>query len=591
MLIISLISLITCKALSFIRPNLAHHFYLRVSTIILLFSSFLVFNCTDLSGIIDSGIGIYGGLFQVTHIIQTIEIILLLIGSLILISWPIKIKLNNNSLDLFKNYTNNNYNYINDVYVKDNFLKNSTNYTITIIFSSLGASLLLSSSDLISMYICIELQSFSLYILATLFKDLENSTSAGLKYFLLGGLASCLILLGSGLVYNSIGLTNFDSISTLISNQNLMTLKGVQLGIVIIFIGFLIKIAAAPLHNWSPDVYDQTPSIVTIWLTIIPKLSILILLFEIFSIFNLDYLGQDLISQILLLSEENYFPYIDFFTKDLWNNKLLKYLLLIVSLISLITGGIVGLNQKHIKRLLAYSTISHLGFILLSLTIFSEQSIESFLFYIIQYSITNLNIFLIIIGLSYLNYNFIYNKLNNNNYLLNRIKDIILISEFKSQFYFNPFISICFSICFFSLAGIPPLIGFFSKQFVLLSSIQEGYYFITIVAIIVSVISASYYLKVIKELYTESQNSNEEKINNNKINYNYFEENNNNKVNTIFIDYNNSTINNYLKDKYILSSSHSYLISTITFFILFFIFKPSLILNPSLIVSLTIFPI
>ena len=130
------------------------------------------------------------------------------------------------------------------------------------------------------MYICIELQSFSLYILSTLFKDFSSSTSAGLKYFLIGGLASCLILLGSGLIYSSIGLTNFDSISTLLANQSLLDLKAFQLGIVVLLIGFLIKIAAAPLHNWSPDVYDGIPTIVTTYVAVIAKISIFAFMLE-----------------------------------------------------------------------------------------------------------------------------------------------------------------------------------------------------------------------------------------------------------------------------------------------------------------------
>jgi NADH-ubiquinone oxidoreductase chain 2 len=136
------------------------------------------------------------------------------------------------------------------------------------LFSALGSSLLISSSDLLSMYLSIELQSFGLYILATLYRDYESATASGLKYFLLGGLSSCFILLGAGLIYNFTGLTNFESIYSLISVSDVVTyniiISGVSLGLIFIFIGFLFKIAAAPLHSWSPDVYDQTPTQVTI---------------------------------------------------------------------------------------------------------------------------------------------------------------------------------------------------------------------------------------------------------------------------------------------------------------------------------------
>ena len=192
----------------------------------------------------------------------------------------------------------------------------------------------MSISDLISMYLSIELQSFSLYVLSTLYRDSELSTSAGLKYFLLGALASCLILFGAGLLYAYTGLTNFESIYSLLSiyyieiNNNFIDfiypffskeLSGsIFLGLIFIFVGFLIKISAAPFHNWSPDVYDETPTIVTIWLTLIPKISILILLLDL-------YLHIDLIDQLTLFGQLNGFK----FNID----QLIKYLLLITSLV------------------------------------------------------------------------------------------------------------------------------------------------------------------------------------------------------------------------------------------------------------------
>jgi NADH-ubiquinone oxidoreductase chain 2 len=181
------------------------------------------------------------------------------------------------------------------------------------------------------------------------------------------------------------------------------------------------------------DVYDETPTIVTIWLTIIPKISILILLFDL-------YLHMDIIDALTLNHKL-------IFKLDI--EEVIKYLLLITSLFSLIIGSVVGLAQNRIKRLLAYSTISHIGFILLALANHIRESVDSFIFYIIQYIITNLNIFLIIIAFSY-----IINKSINKNKLNNNIKDIRYISEFKGQFYSNPLISLSFSICLFSMAGI-----------------------------------------------------------------------------------------------------------------------------------------
>jgi NADH-ubiquinone oxidoreductase chain 2 len=581
MLFISIIILIICKAL--INDKLSEDFYHRISSIILLISGILAFNSIfNLETL--AGIGIYSGLFSITTISQILESFLLIIGSIILISWPKQeesiielvnpevpvVSLNKSYLYslvnsiLLDNYYNNKdiYSFKNkniySILNNNKFVSYSINYSIIVLFSSLGASLLISCSDLISMYLSIELQSFSLYVLSTLYRDSESSTSAGLKYFLIGALASCLILFGAGLLYAYTGLTNFESIYSLVSiyyievNNNFIEfiypffskeLSGsIFLGIIFIFVGFLIKISAAPFHNWSPDVYDDTPTIVTIWLTIIPKISILILLLDL-------YLHIDLIDQLTLFSKLNGFK--------LNIEEVIKYLLLITSLFSLIIGSVVGLAQNRIKRLLAYSTISHIGFILLALAIHTKQSIDSFIFYIIQYIITNLNIFLIIIAFSYL-----INKSINKNKLNNNIKDIRYISEFKGQFFLNPLISLSFSICLFSMAGIPPLIGFFSKQYVLYSAIQGGYYFIALIAILVSVISASYYLKIIKTFFINDES--------------------NNNVN------NNTNINTNSNHE-ILSNFHSFLISTLTLAILFFIFKPTLILNTTQLLSISLF--
>jgi NADH-ubiquinone oxidoreductase chain 2 len=269
-----------------------------------------------------------------------------------------------------------------------------------------------------------------------------------------------------------------------------------------------------------------------------PKISIFILLLELNTkigivssdiigpIFNYNILNP--INLFYLNNDNNTFYNIFFDTSlqninfnnldlSLKNNNIsvIKSLLLMSSLLSLILGTIVGLAQIKIKRLLAYSTISHVGFILLALAISTEQSIESLIFYIIQYSITNLNTFLVIIALSYIFYNSVIQnmllKLNTDDKIskakniknVNENADINFISEFKGQFFSNPLLSLSLSISLFSMAGIPPLIGFFSKQFVLYSAIQSGYYFMAFIAILVSVISASYYLKIIRLLHTE----------------------------------------------------------------------------------------
>lgn len=461
----AILILIVAKALPGLNTQFSSIHVTRISTLVFLFAGALSFNTLECIG---SGIGLYSGFFQVTTISQAIEIFLFTIGGGILIA------------------------------------NNDKHYSLVVLLSSLGSSLLISSYDLISLYLSIELQSFGLYILSTLFRDSESSTAAGLKYFLLGGLSSCIILLGTGIIYSYSGSTNLDVLYSLLSIQ------GLDLGFVLIYIGFLFKIAAAPLHNWSPDVYDGTPTIVTTWLTIIPKISILFILLEL----------QVKLGNIMLVATQN---------SSILNNNIFKYLLLISATLSVIIGSLLGLAQVKIKRLLAYSTISHIGFILLALAVNTEQSIDSFIFYIIQYTITNFNIFLVILALS---------------------PDLMFIHEFKGLYFRNPLLSFSIAISLFSMAGIPPLIGFFSKQLVLYSALQNGYYFIPIVAIIVSVISCSYYLLIIKLIFQRKLTNNNDLI---------------------------------------LSNTHSYLISTLTFSILFFFIKPSLFLNSTKLLALSVF--
>nr|YP_010165713.1 NADH dehydrogenase subunit 2 [Lactarius trivialis]QRN74285.1 NADH dehydrogenase subunit 2 [Lactarius trivialis] len=547
MMFISIMILIVAIALPSINRNISPNLYLRISSLLLLYTGALAFNAFYIQSI-GSGIGIYSGLFQITLFTQLFDIVIVLTGSVILIAWPlINHKFIDNNLEL--NEAGKNILSINNYRIK---------YSIIVLISTLGSLLLVSSSNLITLYLSLELQSFGVYILASLYRHSELAISAGLKYFLLGSLASCIILLGCGLIYTFTGLTNLESIYSMISvieNDNNILL-GFSLGLILIFIGLLFKIAAAPLHNWAPDVYADSATIITTWLTIIPKISILLILFEIQTHINL-------IENINLLLELN--PLNNIINNNyLWS----KNLLLISSLLSLLIGTILGLAQSKLKRLLAYSTISHVGFILLALAINSEQSIEALIFYIIQYTITNLNTFLIIILFGYI----IKNSFRD---LIQSImvedetgteNDINYISELKGQFFLNPVLSISLTICLFSMAGIPPLIGFFSKQFVLYSAIQNGYYFMSIIAIIVSIISASYYLKIIKIIFTEEVNTSE------------------------YSDKEIKIINNLNSNSEIeISSTNSFIISTLTLSILFFVLKPSILLNSTTILSLSLF--
>ena len=264
MIFISIITLIAAKALPLFKKISSIHIS-RIASIIFIYTGASSFNCFYIQSI-GSGIGIYSGLFHITPISQLMEIFLFFIGGCILIGWPLynynynyKSKTNSKVRKSLDTNTNKDTNIDTEFppLISSPWQESySTDYSIIVLFSILGSSLLISSFDLISLYLSIELQSFGLYILATLYRNSESATSAGLKYFLLGGFSSCLILLGIGLIYSYTGLTNFESIYLLNSISGIdqpAVLQGLSLGLIIIFVGFLFKIAAAPLHNWSPE--------------------------------------------------------------------------------------------------------------------------------------------------------------------------------------------------------------------------------------------------------------------------------------------------------------------------------------------------
>jgi len=247
---------------------------------------------------------------------------------------------------------------------------------------------------------------------------------------------------------------------------------------------------------------------------------------------------------------------------------LITNLLLISSFLSLIIGTIAGLAQVKIKRLLAYSTISHIGFLLLALSINTEDSLESFIFYLIQYSITNLNTFFILLAFGYI----INQGLRSNK------KDINLISDLKGQFATNPLLSLSLALCLFSMAGIPPLMGFFAKAQVLYSSIQNGYYFISIIAILVSVVSAYYYLQIIKVMHFDSADSNDTSLITNPSLSSLAVESDKGESLTL----ESSPVS-------VLNNTHTYLISVLTLSLTLFMLKPSILLNSIHLMALNIF--
>ena len=338
---------------------------------------------------------------------------------------------------------------------------NSYEINILILISLLGLMLLISSNHLITLYLSIELQSLSFYILTASQKKSILSIESALKYFILGSIASGFILFGSSLIYVITGSLNFNNIFLFLSNINFLNnidlLIGIIYSFIFIIIGILFKIGAVPFHFWLPDVYEGSPNNITTFFAIVPKLSFIGILIRLF--FDVFYS-------------------ISFF---------LEIFFYIVSLLSMFIGAISSLQQKKIKRLLAYSSISHIGFILIGFTSNIYNNIPYILLYIIIYMIMNINLWTSIL---YIN--------------LNK-KPIKYLTDLSNLISINKLISFIIILNILSLAGIPPLAGFFSKLFIFFSAIKSNNFSLVFFAIIISIISSFYYLKIIKIIFFEKK--------------------------------------------------------------------------------------
>nr|WBP63691.1 NADH dehydrogenase subunit 2 [Cladonia rangiferina] len=494
MAVFSILFLLLSNAVTFRREKSI--LYSRETIIILLCSCFIASNNLNMS-FLDKGLGLYGGLLHVTPITHVFHLFLFLLSAIIFLLtgfYPRKLLLKDSAYSDVLPYS------INSVYSPFTFIYDTNlinkmgqqfrliEYPLIILFTIIGGSFLVSASDIVSIFLCIELQSYGLYLLATIYRNSELSTSAGLTYFLLGGLSSCLILLGTSLLYANSGTTSLDGYYIItglssVANEYASTMLNwykpfyLNISLLIMSVGFLFKISAAPFHFWSPDVYDAIPTIVTTFVAIIPKISILVFLLE-------------------LVHYTSNFYFVFNFT---WTSGLL-----FSSFLSLIIGAVLGLTQFRIKRLFAYSTISHLGFILLALSINSLESVQAFIFYLMQYSISNLNAFVLLVSIGFSLYPFINkdtSKIEYNNLPDSNNSPIQLITQLKGYFDLNPVIALSLAITLFSFIGIPPLVGFFAKQMVLSAALDSGYVFLTLVAILTSVIGAVYYLNIIKQMF------------------------------------------------------------------------------------------
>ena len=328
-------------------------------------------------------------------------------------------------------------------------------YFILAMMSILGMLIMVSGHSLLTLYLGLEIMSLSLYALIATARDRTAAIEAALKYFVLGAIASGLLLYGMSMIYGISGslniaqISNFASAATLGSQQTLI----LNFGLVFLVIGVAFKLGAVPFHMWVPDVYQGSPTSVTMFLSSVPKIAAVAILIRLL----IDGLG----------SLQHY-----------WSD-----LFMILAILSIAIGSLVALNQTNIKRMLAYSTISHIGFVLLGFVTGVVDGYGAAVFYVLTYILMSLAAFGVIIAL------------NKNGFEADQIADFQGLS--KS----SPWLALIMLVVMLSMAGVPPFIGFYSKLFILQQVVAEGYVLLAVLAVIFAVISAYYYLQIIKTMY------------------------------------------------------------------------------------------
>jgi proton-translocating NADH-quinone oxidoreductase chain N len=334
---------------------------------------------------------------------------------------------------------------------------NNFEFFIVIGLSVLGLNILICSADFLLAYIALELQSFCFYILAAFKKNSAYSTESGLKYFLLGSFSSTIMLFSISVIYALFGTTNFLLLNLLIFDNNNISFLAV-ISFVLIFTGLLFKLSAAPFHFWAPDVYEGSPTNSTVFFAVVPKISVLILTVRVFVIFS---------------NNSNFF----------------SSLFLFCSVLSIVVGSFITLKQKRLKKLIAFSSINHVGYILLGVSLLTIESTSAVFFYIITYSITSLALWG---SLSFLKTE------NKNRYRTFNIADL------GAMIKINPFLCFIFSTCLFSMAGIPPLVGFYAKLNIFQSAINAGFIVVACFIVLTSIVSTFYYIRLVKSAFFEN---------------------------------------------------------------------------------------
>jgi NADH-quinone oxidoreductase subunit N len=331
-------------------------------------------------------------------------------------------------------------------------------YPVLILLATLGMMAMVSANDLIALYLGLELQSLALYVIAAFQRDTVRSTEAGLKYFVLGALSSGMLLYGASLVYGFAGTTSFPGLGVVFNNGEASV--GAVVGLVFVIAGLAFKVSAVPFHMWTPDVYEGAPTPVTALFSVAPKIAAIALFISVM-------VGpfRDLLQQ--------------------W-----QQVVVLVSIASMVLGAFAAIGQHNIKRLMAYSSIGHVGYILLGLAAGTEDGVRGILVYVAIYMVMNLGTFAVILSM------------RRHNVMVEDISDLAGLS--RSQ----PLMALALAIFMFSMAGIPPLAGFFGKLYIFMPAIDAGLVIPAIIGVVSSVVSAYYYLRIIKIAYFDQPSEN-----------------------------------------------------------------------------------
>jgi len=324
-------------------------------------------------------------------------------------------------------------------------------FPILIALATVGMMMMVSAGDLMALYMGLELHSLSLYVIASFRRDSIKSTEAGLKYFVLGALASGILLYGMSLIYGYAGTTSFDGITAAVDEGGLSL--GLLVGLVFLMAGLAFKFSAVPFHVWTPDVYEGSPTPVTAFFATAPKVAAMAL----FARTMFDAFGNS--------------------TGD-WTQ-----IVVLLSLLSMFLGAVAGIGQKNFKRLMAYSSISHMGFALMGLAAGNEQGVQAMLIYMAIYVTMNIGVF---------------------TFILNMERDGQAVTDIYSLNMYSrtePLRAAALMVLLFSLAGVPPLVGFFGKFYVLRAAVDAGLVWLAVAGVIASVISAFYYLRIVYLMY------------------------------------------------------------------------------------------